>query len=146
MPSINPWLILGVVATVIGAYFTGGFVENGRCNTRWELKTEKDKKDAVELALNIERANQGKANAALRQQAADQAAINNRLRADLAGLRNRPERPADLSANPRPACSGANGPELARLDAEFLIQFAALAAEQDAGLTACYAVIDGVRQ
>jgi hypothetical protein len=145
MPTLNPWIILGFVATVIGAYFTGGFVESGRCDTRWELKTEKDKKDAVELALTTERANQEKANAAIRKQAADQAAINARLRADLAGLRNRPERPADLSTNARPACSGATGAELSRSDAGFLVGEAARADEVRAGLSACYQVIDGIQ-
>ena len=71
MLTLNPWVILGVVATVIGAYFTGGFVESGRCDTRWEAKINKDTKDAVELALTEERANQEKANAAIRKQAAD---------------------------------------------------------------------------
>jgi len=146
MPTLNPWLILGIVATVIGAYFTGGFVESGRCDTRWEAKINKDKKDAVELALTEERANQEKANAAIRKQAADQAAINTRLRADLAGLRNRPERSGDLSAVSRPGCTGATGAELSRSDAEFLVGEAARADEIRAGLAACYAVIDGVRQ
>ena len=145
MPSINPWLILGVVATVIGAYFTGGFVESGRCNTRWELKTAKDKKDAVELALTTERANQEKANAAMRKQAADQAAINTRLRADLASLRNRPERASATDQPARSSCAGATGAELSRSDGEFLSWEAARADEIRAGLAACYAVIDGVR-
>lgn len=146
MLTLNPWVILGVVATVIGAYFTGGFVESGRCDTRWEAKINKDKKDAVELALTEERANQEKANAAIRKQAADQAAINTRLRADLAGLRNRAERPAGPDAVSGNRCTGATGAELSRQDSEFLIWEAARADEIRAGLAACYAVIDGVRQ
>jgi len=142
MPTLNPWLILGIVATVIGAYFTGGFVESGRCDTRWEAKTNKDKKDAVELALTTERANQEKINAAIRQQAADQAAINARLRADLASLRNRPERASGATAVSRPTCTGATGSQLSRQDAEFLVWESARADEIRAGLTACYAAID----
>ena len=146
MPTLNPWLILGVLATVIGAYFTGAFVESGRADTRWEAKTEKDKRAAVEQALKDERGQQEKANAAIRQQAADQAAINNRLRSDLASLRNRPERAAGMPTGTRSACSGATGAELSRSDAEFLVGEAARADDQRAGLAACYAVIDGLRK
>lgn len=142
MPTLNPWIILGFVATVIGAYFTGGFVETGRCNTKWELKTEKDKKDAVELALTTERTNQEKANVAIRKQAADQVAINTRLRNDLISLRNRPERTSSLPSGSGYICKGATGAELSRPDGEFLSWEAARADEIRAGLIACYAVLD----
>lgn len=145
MPILNPWVILGLVATVIGAYFTGGFVESGRCDTRWEAKTNKDKKDAVEQALTIERTKQEKANEAMRKQAVDQAAINTRLRADLASLRNRPERTTGLPATAGYACQSATGAELSRPDAEFLSWEAARADEIRAGLIACYAVMDGLK-
>jgi len=146
MPTINPWVILGVVATVIGAYFTGGFVESGRCDTRWEAKTNKDQKDAIEQALTTERAKQEKANAAIRKQASEQAAINDRLRTDLDSLRNRHERATNVSAGARPACTGATGAELSRSDAGFLVGEAARADEIRAGLAACYAVIDSTVQ
>lgn len=146
MPTINPWLILGAVLTAIGLVF-GGYVwgDHSR-DVAWKAKTETDKRKAVEQALITERANQEKANAAIRQQAADQAAINTRLRADLIGLRSRPERTAGVSETARPACSGATGAELSRSDAEFLVGEAARADEQRAGLAACYAVIDGLRK
>ena len=146
MPTLNPWVILGAVATIIGVA-TGGYLwgDSAR-NTKWLAKTEADKRKSVEQALTIERANQEKANAAIRKQASDQAIINTRLRADLASLRNRPERTADLSAIPGARCSGATGAELSRSDAEFLVGEAARADEIRAGLAACYAVIDGVRQ
>lgn len=146
MPTINPWVLLGALATAIGLLFGGYAWGNHASNTYWLGKIEKDKRQAIEQAMTIERANQEKANVAIRKQAADQAAINTRLRADLAGLRNRPERSGVLSAASRSACAGANGAELARSDAEFLIQFAALAAEQDAALIACYKIIDITRQ
>jgi hypothetical protein len=146
MPTLNPWVIVGAILTVIGVA-TGGYLwgDSAR-NTKWLAKTETDKRKAIELALSTERANQEKANAAIRKQAADQAAINTRLRADLAGLRDRPERSGDLPAVSRPGCTGATGAELSRSDAEFLVGEAARADEIRAGLAACYAVIDGVRQ
>ena len=145
MPTLNPWMILGIIAMLIGTA-TGGYLwgDSSR-NTAWLAKTEADKRKSIELALITERANQEKANAAIRIQAAEQAAINTRLRADLAGLRNRAERPADLSAIPGNRCTGATGAELSRSDAEFLVGEAARADEIRAGLAACYAVIDGVR-
>ena len=146
MPTLNPWVLLGLLATYIAA-IGGGYVwGDSTRNTAWLAKTETDKRKAIESALSTERANQEKANAAIRQQAADQAAINTRLRADLIGLRHRPERSTDLSAVSRPGCTGATGAELSRSDAEFLVGEAARADEIRAGLAACYAVIDGVRQ
>lgn len=145
MPTLNPWVILGFVAIVIGAYFTGGIVENGRCNNRWEAKTETDKRLAVEEAIHLEREQQGVVNDAMRKQAADQAAINTRLRADLVSLRNRPERATNVSAVSGNRCAGASGAELSRPDAEFLIWEAARADEQRAGLAACYQVMDSLQ-
>ena len=146
MPTLNPWVLLGALATAVGLLFGGYAWGNHASNTYWLGKIEKDKRQAIKQAMTIERANQEKANAAIRKQAADQAAINTRLRADLASLRNRPERSGDLSAVSRPGCTGATGAELSRSDAEFLVGEAARADEIRAGLAACYAVIDGVRQ
>jgi len=146
MPTLNPWVLLGALATAVGLLFGGYLWGDSARNTAWLAKTETDKRKAIESALIVERANQEKANAAIRKQAADQAAINTRLRADLAGLRDRPERSGDLSAVSRLGCTGATGAELSRSDAEFLVGEAARADEIRAGLAACYAVIDGVRQ
>ena len=146
MPTLNPWVLLGALATAIALLFGGYAWGSSAKNTYWLSRINADKAAAVQQALSIERENQEKANAAIRQQAADQAAINNRLRADLAGLRDRPERSVDLSAVSRPGCTGATGAELSRQDSEFLIWEAARADEIRAGLAACYAVIDGVRQ
>ncbi|MFN7881660.1 MAG: hypothetical protein ACK5PF_01400 [bacterium] len=71
-------------------------------------------------------------------------AVTGRLDAALAGLRNRPPRPVGVPETPRPACQGANGPELAGVHAEFLARYAAQAAKQDAALAACYASLDSV--
>ena len=142
MPTLNPWVILGFVAIVIGAYFTGGIVENGRCNTRWEAKTETDKRLAVEEAIHLERERQGVVNDAMRKQAANLASINDRLRNDLISLRNRPERTSSLPSGSGYICKGATGAELSRPDGEFLSWEAARADEIRAGLMACYAVLD----
>jgi len=145
MPTLNPWVLLGTLASAIALIFGGYAWGSSAKNNYWLSRINADKAAAVQQALTTERDRQEKANAAIRQQAADQAAINNRLRADLAGLRNRPERATNVSAGSRPACTGANGAELARIDAEFLVQFAAIAADQDAALSACYQVMDSLQ-
>ncbi|WP_396190087.1 hypothetical protein [Flavobacterium sp.] len=145
MPSINPWAILGVLATAIGILAGGYWWGDSDRNTWWLAKTETDKRKAVEEALQTERIQQGKVNEALRQQADSQAAINNRLSADLASLRNRPERFGNLSAAAKAACTGVTGAELSRQDSEFLVGEAARADEIRAGLVACYQVIDATR-
>lgn len=145
MPTLNPWVLLGAIATAIALLFGGYAWGSSAKNTYWLSRINADKAAAVQQALSIERLNQEKANAAIRQQAADQAAINNRLRADLASLRDRPERASNLSTVSGHSCSGATGAELSRSDAGFLVGEAARADEVRAGLIACYAVIDGVR-
>lgn len=145
MPTLNPWVLLGALVTAIMIGVSGYVMGDSHRNTWWLSKVEKDRRIAIENALAIERANQEKANAAIRQQASDQAAINNRLRADIASLRNRPDRATDLSAVSRSVCTGATGAELSRSDAEFLSWEAARADEIRAGLAACYTVIDSTR-
>ena len=137
-------MLLGALATAIAVLFGGYAWGSSAKNTWWLSRINADKAAAVQQALNTERANQEKANAAIRQQAADQAAINTRLRADLASLRHRPERTSNLPAVSDSSCSGATGAELSRSDAGFLVGEAARADEVRAGLIACYAVIDGV--
>jgi hypothetical protein len=145
MPTLNPWVLLGALISAIALIFGGYAWGSSAKNTYWLSRINADKAKAIEQALTTERNNQEKANAAIRQQAADQAAINNRLRSDLASLRDRPERAGNLSAVSRNSCQGATGAELSRSDAGFLVGEAARADEIRAGLIACYAVIDGVR-
>ncbi len=142
MPTLNPWVLLGALATAIGIFIGGYWWGDSARNTWWLAKTETDKRKAVEQALQTERIQQGKVNEALRQQADSQATINNRLRTDLASLRNRPERSSNLPATTGPACTGVTGSELSRPDAEFLVGEAARADTIRAGLIACYQVID----
>lgn len=144
MPTLNPWVLLGALATAIALLFGGYAWGSSAKNTYWLSRINADKAKAIEQALTTERNNQEKANAAIRQQAADQAAINNRLRSDLASLRDRPERTSNLPTVSGHSCSGTTGAELSRSDAGFLVGEAARADEIRAGLIACYAVIDGV--
>lgn len=145
MPTLNPWVLLGALISAIALIFGGYAWGSSAKNTYWLNRINADKAAAVQQALTTERAHQEKANAALRQQAADQAAINNRLRSDLASLRDRPERTVNLSSVSGRSCSGATGAELSRPDAEFLSWEAARADEIRAGLIACYSVIDGAK-
>lgn len=99
-------------------------------------------------ARAIERILQEKTNEALKTQNDELAGVAGKLRADLERVRKRAERVATAAGVPapaRPACAGASGAELARGDAEFLTRYAALAAEQDAALKACYEVFDAIK-
>lgn len=109
---------------------------------------ERNRAEAFKAGRDIERNEQEVVNHALRTQNESLAGIASRLRTDLERLRQRAERPAaaaGVPAAPRPACAGATGAELSRLDAEFLVREAARADDLRAGLVACYAVIDGTR-
>lgn len=145
MPTFNPWVLLGALATSIGILIGGYWWGDSARNTWWLAKTETDKRKAVEQALQTERIQQGKVNEALRQQANSQAAINNRLRTDLASLRNRPERSSNVPTAAGTSCTGATGAELSRSDAEFLSWEAARADEMRSGLIACYAIVDSAK-
>lgn len=145
MPTLNPWVILGAVVMAVCLVFGGYAWGDSARNTAWLAKTEKDKRLAVEEAIHIEREQQGVVNDAMRNQAASLASINNRLRADLVSLRNRPERASATDQPARSSCTGATGAELSRSDAEFLVGEAARADEVRAGLSACYQVIDGIQ-
>lgn len=145
MPTLNPWVLLGALLVAVGLVFGGYAWGDSSRNTWWLAKTETDKRKAIETALTTEREIHAKANAIIRQQVSEQAAIAQRLRADLISLRNRPERSTSLPPDAGSACQGATGAELSRPDAEFLSWEAARADEIRAGLIACYAVIDGAK-
>lgn len=93
-------------------------------------------------AREQERAQQEKINASLKQQAGALARINDGLRADLDGLRNRPGRADGVSDAARVACAGGTGAELSGPDAVFLAGEAARADALRAGLEACYAALE----
>jgi hypothetical protein len=140
---IEAWAIriLLVVLAGIGAWAHGYDAGKDKVQAKWDaavaeaskkLQAEKDRLRAAEDQLR-------------KTHAEELASVNGRLDAALAGLRNRPPRPAGVPETPRASCQGANGPELAGVHAEFLARYAAQAAKQDAALAACYASIDAAR-
>lgn len=141
----NPWLILAAVIAILGAFLAGQRDGTTRERTEWAARIERERAESFKAGLETERNQQEKTNAALKTQAAAMARINAGLRRDLDGLRNRPERPADLPETARAACQGTTGAELSRPDAEFLVGEAARADEQRAGLDACYQVMDALQ-
>lgn len=141
----NPWLILATIIAILGAFLAGQRDGITRERTEWAARIEKERAESFKAGLETERNQQEKTNAALKTQAAAMARINTGLRRDLDGLRNRPERPADLPEIARAACQGTTGAELSRPDAEFLVGEAARADEQRAGLDACYQVMDALQ-
>lgn len=139
---MNLYVILATVIAFVANGFYWDYHGHTAANVAWAAKAEKDRADAVEQARAEEQTAQKGVNDALRKQNETLAANNDTLQRNLDRLRNRPERPRGVPETPRPSCAGANGPELARTNAEFLTRFAARAAEQDTALETCYRVID----
>jgi hypothetical protein len=141
---IEAWAIRLLLALAVGAacWFHGYDTGKDRVQAKWDEATVKaerkliEEKDRLRLAEDKLRSEHAQAIAS----------TNRRLDAAIAGLRDRPDRPAGVSESPRASCTGANGPELARVNAEFLARFAAQAAEQDAALASCYASLDAARK
>lgn len=146
MPTFNPWVLLGALATAIGLLFGGYLWGDSARNTAWLAKTETDNRKAIEEALTTERENHAKANTIIRQQVSEQAAIAQRLRIDLISLRNRADRASAEGHTSGSVCQGATGAQLSRPDAEFLSWEAARADDIRAGLIACYKIIDITQQ
>lgn len=139
---------LGAVVSIlllVGAFASGWFVSSLKAEAAMS-KLERDlaqkREEAVVEARSEEHQKQEKINETLRKQNEALGSINSRLTTDLARLRQRPERPPGVPETPRPACSGANGPELGAEYAVFLRRYSARAAEQDAYLAACYEALD----
>lgn len=134
--------MLAAVLAIVGA-FTAGDIHGHRSEaTTWRAKVEEARADAAEAARITERKQQGMVNDALQQQYWDLAAVNAGLHDDIERLRQRPSRPLPGAAGA--ACTGANGAQLSGEDARFLARYAALAAESDAALAACYRFVDAV--
>jgi hypothetical protein len=151
---INPWIILGLVLSIIAA-FGGGYYkgnEDGQASVqqKWDKENARLQAEYAEnqrlarereqaLALGAERLRQEK-DREIRN-------INARATALTNSLRDRSERPAQSSAvsGTTPACSGATGKELARGDGEFLARYAADAARNAAALDQCIRQYEDVR-
>ena len=142
----NPMLILAVVlAFVANGFFWHAKGSNG-ADTRWTAKIEKERADATQAARETEKRWQEAANAQTKQHQAKISAVRRNLDVALDGLRDRPERPVDLPATARADCKDANGAELSGANSRFLAGLGARADEIRAGLDACYAYADSLRQ
>lgn len=142
---MNPYVIIGFLLAMFAAG-AGGYARGGHdADVRWKGKIDKERADASEQARTTESMWQGVVNGTAKNYQKDIAAVRSNLDIALDSLRDRPERAAGVSEAPRADCAGANGAELSGAHARFLARFAALAADSDAGLKGCYAVIDGTR-
>ena len=142
---MNPWMLLAAVLALVGAYAAGDWRGSHNTQVRMENDLKTQQLAAAKQARETSESWQEALNARIAYDHSRIAAVDARLSTATDELRKRPERSSNVPDNPRPSCTGANGLELARSDAEFLIQFAALAAKQDAALSACYEVLDGLR-
>lgn len=142
---MNPWIALAFVLA-LGASWVGGQYR-GAANERtaWMAKTEKQRADAETKARETEQLWQGVVNETSKRYLSEVADRDRKLGIALDSLRDRPSRPSGVSETPSPGCAGANGAELSRADAEFLVREAARADGIRAGLAACYEVIDKAR-
>ena len=129
---------IGLLSVVFGL---GGWSGHSWTAARYDAKIATIKADGVAATERIEDLWQQAFNYNAKRLTDENLAIDQRLQSALVELRKRPMRSAE-AANTRPACTGANGLELAGEYAEFLARYAALAAKQDAALTECYANLD----
>jgi len=141
----NPWVLLAVGVAFVANGFYWDYHGHTAADTEWTARIQTERAEAAKSALTAERAAQKGVNDALRTQNETLGRVAARLRHDLDGLRDRPERPANLSETPRTDCQDANGAELAGSHAAFLARYAAAAAEQDAALSACYLAFDAIK-
>jgi len=140
----SPWVLLGAVLAVLGAFAAGDYHGHKSEATTWAARIEGERADAAEQARAVEREKQQEINDVLRKQNEDLSGVNSGLAADLERLRNRPERPAHVPEHPRIDCPGATGADLSREDAAFLIGEAARADRLRAALAACYSYADAL--
>lgn len=142
---MNPYMILAFVLALVGDGFYWNHHGAAARDTYWTAQVQTERADAAQAARKDEHDQQEKVNAALRKQNKSLGSINAGLVADLDGLRNRPERPADMPDTGRATCAGGSGAELSRTDAGFLEREAARGDKLRAALSACYEVIDARR-
>ncbi len=143
---MNPWLILGFVLALASSFVAGDIKGHRAEAVKWEARVQKERADGEAAARKTEAMWQETVNGTVRNYETKLAGIRSNYGAALDGLRDRPERPADLPDHPRPPCQGATGAELSRSDADFLVGEAARADRHRAALDACYQVIDGLHR
>lgn len=142
----SPWLALAVVLALVAAWIGGYRWGAENTNTRWTAKIEKERADGEAAARTKEHMWQEVVNGTVKNYEDQKRGIERSLDAAVVELRRRPQRAAAVSGVARPDCAGGSGAELSGADAEFLAREAARADGIRAGLGACYAVIDGMRQ
>ena len=143
---MNPWVIIGVLLAISGAYGVGHYRGDsaGQAYVRQQWDQEKAKQMAeyaenMRLAREKEQALQTGADRLREEKDRELKKIADTNRILLGSLRDRPERPTQSSAVSGSAstCVGATGKELARGDGEFLAGYAADAARLKAALDQC---------
>lgn len=112
------------------------------CKAAYAVKLE----EAVASTKETEKSRYTLVSQAIQEQFDEVSTINSNLIDDLAKLRDRPERtePSGLSGEATVKCETANGAELDRINAGFLVRYGAKAAEQDAALASCYFAYDSL--
>ena len=152
---MNPWMIVGFVLAVSGAYTAGHWRGDsaGQAKVRQEWDQERAKladehAKAIAAAREKEQALQAQADQLREDANAKLKEVSARADRLADSLRKRPERAAQSSSVPgtADACSGASGAQLARGDGEFLARYAADAARLQAALDQCVAQYEAVRQ
>lgn len=141
--TILPWVILGFILSVSGAFVSGELHGRHVKDVSWTAKLEKDKREAVETALTEERRKHKEVVHVLQNQNAELQSNYSRYVAELDELRKRPAR-SSLPADSRAQCQGSTGAELSREDGEFLTGEATRGDNLRAGLRACYEYVDRV--
>ena len=151
---MNPWMIVGVMLAVSGAYGVGHWRGDsaGQAYVRQQWDQEKAKQMAeyaenMRLAREKEQALQQGADHLREEKDRELKKVADSNRILLNSLRDRPERPAQGSAMSSTAstCVGATGAQLAKGDAEFLAGYSADAANLKAALDQCVKQYESLR-
>lgn len=151
---MNPWVIVGFVLAVSGAYTAGHWRGDsaGQAKVRQEWDQEKARAaeeyaKAMQAAREKEQALQAQADQLREESNAKLKEVSARADRLADSLRKRPERPSPGAvSNTAQPCVGATGAQLARGDGEFLARYAADAARLQAALDQCVAQYEAVRQ
>jgi hypothetical protein len=139
MLGLNPYAIIAAVVLALSIAI-GGYVKGRNdANSSWELRIAEKEREARLKEQKLQK----DADNVKNELQAENKAISGRLADAIERLRNRPER---LPAVTLSACKGSTGAELSRTDASFLEREAARADEFRAGLKACEAWADSVKE
>lgn len=141
---MNLWGYIAALFLLIGAMAGLWFHGNYHGKKTERLKTAEAVLDAQIEAREQERKNQEKINAIIQTQYDEVSAINDRLNADLDGLRKRASR-AEMPKTTRVQSQGCTGASLPAEDASFLARESARADKLRTALMACYSYADSLQ-